>query len=245
MLDAFDPHGVGLPAISAGPAHRATAAECRGAGGAARRHRHRPRAGELPLRCKAAIERSAAAARSMMAGRCSSSRAASARAKCHPVRRRRGRATPELRNCRVRGNYMIVDRCSPPPSCASGRASPRSASASPAPMGGRHRERRTRSRKGREPDARCGAAAGRGRRDRRPAAHRRAGRADAAAARASARHPLVAQSAGRARTRRQPRRRWRPALCTPDPQRRQSGTGTLFHRQPQHAGWPERSAEGL
>ena len=48
-LDREDLHGLGILAISAGPAHRAAPPECRGAGGAARRHRRRFGARQFPL----------------------------------------------------------------------------------------------------------------------------------------------------------------------------------------------------
>ncbi len=61
--------------------------------------------------------------------------------------------TSELVNYRVRGNYMIVDRCSPPPNCASVQARTRNVSASPGPTGDLRREHRNRSRKARRPEA--------------------------------------------------------------------------------------------
>jgi len=82
---------------------------------------------------------------------------------------------------------------------------------------------------------------------RRPATHRRKTRRDhAVTAGAAARHPAVAQGTrrrNRAGDESGPRRR--TDLRPPDPARRQSRPGTLFHRQPDDAGRPRRSAEGL
>ncbi len=106
-------HGVGLLAVSAGPAHRAAPPERRGAGRAAGRDRRRSRQRQLPLRDRGRSRAVAAAARlSMMAARSSSnSRAASARARCRRCSSSVPRATPpNWSTTASAATHMIVDR---------------------------------------------------------------------------------------------------------------------------------------
>jgi P-type conjugative transfer protein TrbG len=151
-------------------------------------------------------------------------------------------ATSELVNYRVRGNYMIVDRLFAAAELRFGADKIRSACAfAHGREAGVVSNNDPENEEGREPEAGRPVVPAE---DDAPA-DGRAGRADAAAPRAAARHAPVAQGAGRSRSCRQCRCRRCIDLRAPDPSWRRSGSGTDLNRQPHHAGWPRRTTQGL